>query len=279
MQYGRLIVLMLVMVAGCGSGMNDEEVVEKSNFQMPVKENTWVRKETVSKSKDGLFANADKKSVEVPVDPALADKLKKPATLAINSQQECVEQAKAIDQKRTEVQKRGGVWHAYERVAKAKPYSNYGMQLDSQTNRLAFSLKHICKNADKVNLGGWGAATVQRFEEMGEDGYRNHFLALGEVKGDIDNWVRFAKFAIESRNRKVSYSEIGASLAQSKRFIDLYAELSQRKINDDTGLQTFLTEGATLLSVIKESFTTDPRLVLALQYEKLLPFEDLKGEM
>lgn len=279
MQYGRLMVLMLVMVAGCGSGMNDEEVVEKSNFRMPLKENTWVRKETVSKSKDDLFANVNKKSVEVPVDPALADKLKKPATLAINSQQECDEQANSIDRKRTEVQKRGGVWHAYERVAKAKPYSNYGMQLDSQTNRLVFSLKHICKNADKVNLGGWGAATVQRFEEMGEEGYRNHFLALGEVKGDIDHWVRFAKFAIEGRNRKVSYSEIGASLAQSKRLINLYDELSQRKINDDTGLQTFLTEGATLLSVIDESFTTDPRLVLALQYEKLLPFEDLEGEM
>jgi len=279
MRYARLIGLMLVLVAGCGSGVNDEEVVEKSNFQMPVKENTWVRKETVSKSKDDFFANTGKATVEVPIDSGLAAKLKKPATLSINSQQECVEQAKAIDQKRTEVQTRGGVWHAYEKVAKAKPYSNYGMQLDSQTNRLVFSLKHICENADKVNLTGWGEVTVQKFEELGEEGYRNYFLALGEVKGDIDNWVRFARFAIESRNRKVPYSEIGESLAQSKRLIDLYDELSQRKINDDTGLQTFLTEGATLLSVIKESFTTDPQLVLALQYEKLLPFEDLKGEM
>jgi hypothetical protein len=44
-------------------------------------------------------------------------------------------------------------------------------------------------------------------------------------------------------------------------------------------LQTFLTEGSSLLSVINENFTTDPRMVLALQDEEIHPFEGLKGEM
>ncbi len=278
MQYKRWVVFLLAvfLLSGCGDGM-DDEVVEKSNFRMPMKENTWVRKETVRKTKDDLFANTDKSNAEVPFDPALAAKLKKLTTFPVNTQEECLEQANALDKQRTEVQKRGGVWHAYERVA--KPYSDYGMQLDSQTNRLVFSLQHICQNAQEIRLSGWGVQTVQRFEKMGEEGYRNYFIELGEVPGDIDNWVRFAKFAIENKNRKVPYPEIGVSIAHAKVLVGFYDELSQRKVSDDTTLQTFLTEGATLLSVINESFTTDPRLVLALQYEEVYPFEDIKGEM
>jgi hypothetical protein len=281
MQYARFLVFLLsgLVVVGCGGGMNDDEVVEKSAFKMPTKENTWVRKETVSKSKEEFFANAGKKSTEVPIDPALKSKLKKPAELSIKIKEECLARADALDQKRTEVQKRGGIWHAYEKVVQAKPYSNYGMQLDSQINRLVFSLQHICKNAEEIHLSGWGAETVRQFESMGKEGFTNYFLTLGAVSGDIDRWVRFAEFAIQSRERKVPYSEIGESLAQAQPLVDLYDDLSQRKISDDASLQTFLTEGATLLNVINESFTTDPRIVLALQYEEVFPFEDLKGHM
>ncbi|MBC8286536.1 MAG: hypothetical protein H8E42_03580 [Nitrospinae bacterium] len=277
MKYIRAVVVMLVMVTGCGNGVDGgEDVVEKSSFQMPVKENTWVRKETVRKTKSDMFSSTDK---AVSVDPALAAKLKKSAVLPIKTQQECSDQANALDKRRIEVQERGGVWHAYERDVKAKPYSNYGMQLDSQTNRLVFSLKHICQNAQEVRLGGWGTQTVQRFESMGKEGYTNYFINLGEVPGDIDRWVRFAEFAIQGRDRNIPYSEIGESLGQAKGLIALYDDLSQRKITDDATLQTFLSEGATLLSVINESFASDPRLVLALQYEKLFPFEDIEGEM
>jgi hypothetical protein len=279
MHFARILFIMLVMVTGCGNGVEGEDVVEKSSFQMPVKENTWVRKETLRKSSDDLSFKVNKTGAEVSVDSALAAKLNKPAKLPLNTQQECSEQANSLDKKRTEVQERGGVWHAYEKVAKAKPYSDYGMQLDSQMNRLVFSLKHICKNAQEIRLSGWGAQTVRRYESMGKEGYINHFITLGEVQGDIDRWVEFAEFAIKSRDRKVPYSEIGESLAKSRRLLDLYDDLSQRKVSDDTTLQAFLTEGATLLSVINESFTADPRIMLALQYEELFPFEDIKGEM
>ena len=61
--------------------------------------------------------------------------------------------------------------------------------------------------------------------------------------------------------------------------IDFYEGLSQSKIEGETSLKTFLTEGSSLLSVINESFTTDPQMVLALADEAMLPFEDLKGQM
>lgn len=278
-RYFSSVLLAGILVSGCGGGGDGEDVVEKSSFQMPIKENTWVRKETVRKTKDDFFASAGKKTIEVPVDSTLADKLKTPASLSINTQEECLQQANSLDETRTEVQKRGGLWGAYERVMKAKPYSDYGMQLDSQTNRLVFSLQHICKNSQEIQLAGWGTATVRRYESMGKEGFRNYFIKLGEVPGDIDIWVRFAEFAIQSKNRKVPYSKIGESLAQAKILVDLYDDLSQRKLEDASTLQTFLTEGSTLLSVINDSFTTDPQLVLALQDEEILPFEGLKGEM
>jgi hypothetical protein len=279
MQYARILFVMLVMITGCGNGVEGEDVVEKSTFQMPVKENTWVRKEIFRKSSNDLSFKVNKTGAEVPVDYALASELKKPEKLPINTQRECSEQADALDKQRTKVQERGGVWHAYEKNDKSKPYSDYGMQLDSQTNRLVFSLKHICKNAQEISLSGWGAQTVRSYESMGKKGYINHFITLGEVQGDIDRWVRFAEFAIKSRDRNVSYSEIGESIAKGRRLIDLYDDLSTRNINDGATLQQFLADGSTLLSVINESFTSDPRLMLALQYEELFPFEDIKGEM
>ena len=75
------VLLAGLMVSGCGGG-DGEDVVEKSSFQMPIKENTWVRKETVRKTKDDLFSSAGKKSVEIPIDSALATKLKTPTSLS-----------------------------------------------------------------------------------------------------------------------------------------------------------------------------------------------------
>ena len=120
---------------------------------------------------------------------------------------------------------------------------------------------------------------MRKFESMGKESFRNHFLDLGEAPADVDNWMRFAEFSIQSKNRKIPYSNISESLAKAQPLVDLYEDLSQRKIDDDTTLQTFLTEGASLLSVINENFTTDPRMVLALQDEEIYPFEGLKGEM
>jgi hypothetical protein len=279
MKYARVVIIMLVMVTGCGNGVDGEDVIHKSSFQMPVKENTWVRKETMRKTKADVFSNSKNTVAKVAVDLALLAKLKEPSMLPISTQQECSELANGLDKTRTEVQERGGVWHAYERDVKAKPYSNDGMQLDSQTNRLVFSIMHICKNAKGLRLDGWGTKTVQRYERMGKEGYINYFINLGEVQGDIDRWVRFAEFAIKSRERNVSYSAIGKSVNRAQRALGLYNDLSQRKITDNTSLRKFLTEGATLLSAINESFTNDPRLILALQYEETFPFEDIEGEM
>tara|TARA_B100001123_G_C15140703_1_gene959361 strand:- start:47 stop:895 length:849 start_codon:yes stop_codon:yes gene_type:complete len=272
------ILIAVILIVGCGGGADGEDVVEKSSFQMPIKENTWVRKEAVRKSSHDIATSVSaKENPLVPTDPALVAKLKKPVSLSINTKEECIKQAGILDKQRTRVQEGGGVWGAYERVMDAKPYSNYGMQLDSQTNRLVFSLKHICRNSKEVQLDGWGTKMVKRFKKMGKEGFKDHFLNLGEVPGDIDRWVQYAEFSIHSKGRDIPFSKIGESLSRAMPLLILYEELSQMKV-DDANLQNFLAKGASLLSVINESFKTDPQLVTALQDEEIMPFEDLQAD-
>ena len=82
----------------------------------------------------------------------------------------------------------------------------------------------------------------------------------------------FAEFAIKSRDRKMFHILKLASPSQRQdALLDLYDDLSQRKIIDDAKpAKVSQLKGTTLLSVINESFTTDPRLMLALQYEKIV---------
>ena len=98
------------LVSGCNGG-DGEDVVDKSSFQMPIKENTWVRKEKVRKTKNDFFSSAGKKNVEVPVDSTLATKLKTPVSLSISTEKECLQLTNAFDKKRTEVQKQIGRAH------------------------------------------------------------------------------------------------------------------------------------------------------------------------
>ena len=86
---GLIFLLAGVLISGCGGDRDGEDVVEKSSFLMPIKENTWVRKETVRKTRDDFLASEGKKTTEVPVDSALAAKLKIPASLTVNSLQDC----------------------------------------------------------------------------------------------------------------------------------------------------------------------------------------------
>ena len=110
-----------------------------------------VGKETVSKSKDDIFSSTGKQIEALAVDASLAKQLNTISASGVNSEKDCIAQTTALDQRRTEVQKRGGLWHAFEKVAEAKKYSDYGMQFDSPMNRLVFSLKYL-SNASSLNI-------------------------------------------------------------------------------------------------------------------------------
>ena len=268
-----LQIILCLSVAGVLVMSCSPEAAQDEPMQMPFKENTWVRKEEIKKTKSFMFSTGEK--LALPIDDRLIKKLNTISTSnsSINSEEECLSQANALDKRRMVVQKRGGAWHVFERVAEAKIYSDYGMQIDSQLNRLVFSLKHICRGAKGMPLDAWGTNKVEELQKYGKEKMRKVYIDLGNPPADVDIWVAYAERALESRKRNIPYSEIGESILRTENLVNLYEELSLRKV-DEASLNTFYSDASTLLDVIKNSLKSDPRVALAIQEDNLLPIDD-----
>ena len=268
-----LQIILCLSVAGVLVMSCSPEAAQDEPMQMPFKENTWVRKEEIKKTKSFMFSTGEK--LALPIDDRLIKKLNTISTSnsSINSEEECLSQANALDKRRMVVQKRGGAWHVFERVAEAKIYSDYGMQIDSQLNRLVFSLKHICRGAKGMPLDAWGTNKVEELKKYGKEKMRKVYIDLGNPPADVDIWVAYAERALESRKRNIPYSEIGESILRTENLVNLYEELSLRKV-DEASLNTFYSDASTLLDVIKNSLKSDPRVALAIEEDNLLPIDD-----
>ena len=169
LQFILCVVLTGVFVSGCSA-----EPVDETPLQMPFKENTWVRKETMKRSSAQIPEISYETLPALPIDASLVKKLK---TISISSpevknEQECLAQASELDKRRTVVQKRGGLWHIFESVKEIKEYTNYGMQLDSQLNRLVLSLKYLCRTTKGMQLNGWGREKVEELQKLGKEKMR-----------------------------------------------------------------------------------------------------------
>jgi len=274
----RLQIIFCVIVAGVLVMSCGPEAAQDEPMQMPFKENTWVRKEEVKKTKSTMFSTGEK--LTLPIDDRLVKKLNTISTSSssINSEEECLSQANALDTRRMVVQKRGGAWHVFERVAEAKIYSDYGMQIDSQLNRLVFSLKHICRGAKGMPLNGWGRTKVEELQKYGKEKMREIYIDLGNAPADVDLWIAYAERGIESRKRNIPFSEIGESILRTENLVNLYENLSLRKV-DEASLNSLYSDASTLLSVINDRLKSDPRVALAIEEDNLLPITDIESEM
>ena len=268
-----LQIILCLSVAGVLVMSCSPEAAQDEPIQMPFKENTWVRKEEIKKTKSFMFSIGEK--LALPIDDRLMKKLNTISTSnsSINSEEECLSQANALDKRRMVVQKRGGAWHVFERVAEAKIYSDYGMQIDSQLNRLVFSLKHICRGAKGMPLDAWGTNKVEELKKYGKEKMRKVYIDLGNPPADVDIWIAYAERALESRKRNIPYSEISESILRTENLVNLYEELSLRKV-DEASLNSLYSDASTLLDVIKSSLKSDPRVALAIEEDNLLPIDD-----
>ena len=268
----RLNIVFTGMIAGILVMSCSPEAAQEEPMQMPFKENTWVRKETLTKSSDNMFSKSEPLA-PLPVDTKLVKILKTVSTSDVTNEDDCLKKAREINKRRMEVQKRGGTWHVFERIAEAKKYSDYGMQIDSQLNRLVFSLKHICRGAHGMPLDGWGTKKVEELKKYGNEKMREVYINLGNPPADVDIWIAYAQRALESRKRNIPYSEIGESILRTENLVNLYEDLSLRKV-DQASLNVFYSDASTLLDVIKDSLQSDPRVVLAIEEDNLLPIDD-----
>ncbi len=274
---GVLIIFMLATLPACA-----EEVAEEPAVQLPPREHTWVRKETMKKSKDVFFAKQESAEAPIPINEELAKKLSQSQSSevkgSVKDTASCLAVLKPLDTQRTTVQKAGGMWGAYERSAEVRVRSNKGMQIDSRINKLIFALGHLCKTAKGLPQNNIARVISNKVSANGKEAVTQEFLDLGKAPKDIELWLEYADYWQKNEKRDLDYKTIEGLMAQSVPLIDLYEELTQRTV-DATSKQSFLSDSVTLLETMKKLSSTDDYIVLALNEEKDAPYENLDPDM
>ena len=246
----------------------------------PKKEATWVRTEKVQTTTEEIFSNAEKKLAEIPVNTSLVAKIttKKPGLIVTTDVVSCLDRLESLDLRRTLVQKFGGMWGAFERNVDSKPYSFYGMQLDSNVNKMVFSLRYLCQTSEGVPLNNVAIEFKKLMQDHGREEAIKILLSRGEHPEDIEVFLNYEEFARKIRERKIDFKVINPRLDQAELLIDLYEELSNKSI-DEQSIGTFLSNSVTLLKVMNEFLQTDQMMVMALNEDGLVPYHHIDQDM
>ena len=246
----------------------------------PKKEATWVRTEKVQTTTEDIFSNAEKKLAEIPINTSLVAKIttKKPGLIVTTDVVSCLDRLESLDLRRTLVQKFGGMWGAFERNVDSKPYSFYGMQLDSNVNKMVFSLRYLCQTSEGVPLNNVAIEFKKLMQDHGREEAIKILLSRGEHPEDIEVFLNYEEFARKIRERKIDFKVISPRLDQAERLIDLYEELSNKSI-DEQSADTFLSNSVTLLKVMNEFLQTDQMMVMALNEDGLVPYHHVDQDM
>lgn len=246
----------------------------------PKKEATWVRTEKVQTTTEEIFSNAEKKLAEIPINTSLVAKIttKKPGLIVTTDVVSCLDRLESLDSRRTLVQKFGGMWGAFERNVGSKPYSFYGMQLDSNVNKMVFSLRYLCQTSEGVPLNNVAIEFKKLMQDHGREEAVKILLSRGEHPEDIEVFLNYEEFARKIRERKIDFKVINPRLDQAELLIDLYEELSNKSI-DEQSTDTFLSNSVTLLKVMNEFLQTDQIMVMALNEDGLVPYHHIDQDM
>ena len=246
----------------------------------PKKEATWVRTEKVQTTTEEIFSSAEKKLAEIPINTSLVAKItsEKPGLIVTTDVVSCLDRLESLDLRRTLVQKFGGMWGAFERNVDSKPYSFYGMQLDSNVNKMVFSLKYLCQTSEGVPLNNVAIEFKKLMQDHGREEAIKILLSRGEHPEDIEVFLNYEEFARKIRERKIDFKVISPRLDQAERLIDLYEELSNKSI-DEQSTDTFLSNSVTLLQVMNEFLQTDQMMVMALNEDGLVPYHHVDQDM
>jgi len=246
----------------------------------PKKEATWVRTEKVQTTTEEIFSNAEKKLAEIPINTSLVIKIttKKPGLIVTTDVVSCLDRLESLELRRTLVQKFGGMWGAFERNVDSKPYSFYGMQLDSNINKMVFSLRYLCQTSEGVPLNNVAIEFKKLMQDHGREEAIKIMLSRGEHPENIEVFLNYEEFARKIRERKIDLKVISPRLDQAERLIDLYEELSNKSI-DAQSTDTFLSNSVTLLKVINEFLQTDQVMAMALNEDGLVPYHHVDQDM
>ena len=268
------LMLMTVLFACDGAEEAKGPVIQ------PKKEATWVRTEKVQTTKEEVFSGAKEILAEIPLNSSLVAKLtaQKSDSVVTIDKVSCLDRLGSLDLRRTLVQKHGGMWGAFERNVGSKPYSFYGMQLDSNVNKMVFSLRYLCQTSEGVPLNNVAIEFKKLMQDHGREEAVKILLSRGEHPEDIEVFLNYEEFARKIRERKIDFKVINPRLDQAELLIDLYEELSNKSI-DEQSTDTFLSSSVTLLKVMNEFLQTDQMMVMALNEDGLVPYHHIDQDM
>jgi len=246
----------------------------------PKKEATWVRTEKVQTTKEEVFSGDKEILADIPLNTSLIAKIttKKSDSVVTIDKVSCLDRLDSLDLRRTLVQKHGGMWGAFERNMDSKPYSFHGMQLDSNVNKMIFSLRYLCKTSEGVPLNKVAIEFKKLLQDYGREETKKILISRGEHPEDIENYLNYEEFARKISARKIDFKTINLRLDQSERLMNLYEELSKKSINEQT-IDAFLSNSVTLLKVMNEFIQTDQVMVMVLNEDALVPYHHIDQDM
>ena len=271
----KVYLVSMTVLFACGGA---EEA--KGPVIQPKKEATWVRTEKVQTTKEGILSSVEKKLEKIPINTSLVAKItvEKPGLVVTTDEVSCLARLDSLDLRRTLVQKSGGMWGAFEMNVNSKPYSFYGMQLDSNVNKMVFSLRYLCQTSEGVPLNNVAIEFKKLMQDHGREEAIKILLSRGEHPEDIEVFLNYEEFARKIRERKIDFKVISPRLDQAERLIDLYEELSNKSI-DEQSTDTFLSNSVTLLKVMNEFLQTDQVMAMALNEDGLVPYHHVDQDM
>jgi hypothetical protein len=271
-KMGMCAGIVLLLLAACGSDQTAEEPL-----QLPEREKTWVITEQVDTTKDAALSPKDGPAINIPINEDLHGKLMKTSGPApkspVKDTASCLALLNPLDKARMYVQREGGAWSMFERSALIRPYSDNGMQIDSNMNKLVFSLRHLCRTAQGVPQNELALKVNEVIDQMGKEKAREHYTeVVGEAPEDVELWLKHAEFSKKNVTRKVPYSEIQELILKAQPLIELYKNLWDRKV-DESNKDEFLSDSVTLLAVINHRMANEPRVVMAMKEDTEAPLQ------
>ncbi len=260
----------LLLLTACGSDQTTDEPL-----RLPEREKTWVKTEQVDITKDAALAPKTGAAINIPINEDLREELlenRGPAPkTAVKDTDSCLAMLEPLDKTRKFVQREGGAWSMFERSVLIKPYSDNGMQIDSNLNKLVFSLRHLCQTAQGVPQNDLALKVNALIDQMGKEKTREHFIEdVGEAPEDVELWLNHAEFSKKNTTRKVPYSEIQELIRKTQPLLELYKDLLNRKVSE-SNKDAFLSDSITLLAIIKDRLANEPRVVMAMHEDTEAP--------
>ena len=247
----------------------------------PKKEATWVRTEKVRTTKEEVFSGKKNMLAKIPINVALEERIvnnKYTDPIIVSDKASCHTRLNPLDERRTAIQKAGGMWHAFERNANSKPYSFNGMQLDSNINKIFFGLKYLCQTSQGVPLNDLAVELNKLIKAHGREKAEKLLIAGGEHPEDVKELLDYEEFARKINVRKVDFKMIGPRFGQAERLMDLYEDLSTRQV-DAKSMNVFLSDSVTLLKVLNAFIHQNQIMVMALKEDKAVPYHHEDQDM